>query len=460
MHLFAPDDPRPVHFMGVAGAGMSALALMARRRGVAVTGCDTDPSGAADVAAAGGRVVAGHDPEHVAGARAVVYTAAVPPDHLELRAARALGIPVIRRADALQELVHGARVVAVAGTHGKTTTTVMITEALEAAGLGPTGLAGGRVAAWGGNARLGGDTLYVVEADEYDKAFLSLQPTTAVVSNVEADHLECYGSLAALEAAFAEFAAPAARVLVGADDAGAQRVAARLDPAQVWRVGFATESDLRITDVVRDPSGTRAALTLPDGGVQHFRLRVPGVHNVRNAAMALAVAVALDADVQRAAEALAAFGGVGRRFELVGQARGVSVVDDYAHHPSEVAATLAAARQRYPDARLVAVFQPHLYSRTKAHADAFGITLALADVVVVTEIYAAREQPIRGVSGQQVAQAAETAGAEVHWVPDRGRLAERVAEVVRDGDVVLTLGAGDITRVGRELLDRLTGRAA
>src|SRR6059036_2067736 len=229
MNLFAMADPRPIHFMGIAGAGMSGLALLARQQGVAITGCDTDPSGAADLAALGVEIWRGHDPEHVAGARALVVTAAVAGDHPELERARALGIPVIRRADALSQVVSGGALVAVAGTHGKTTTTVMVTEALAAAGRNPTGLAGGRVAWWGGNARLGGRDLYVVEADEFDRAFLSLAPTVAVVNNVEADHLECYGSIEALEEAFADFAGRAARVIVGGDDAGADRVALKLE---------------------------------------------------------------------------------------------------------------------------------------------------------------------------------------------------------------------------------------
>src|SRR5467141_1579526 len=235
MTLFAPGDPRPIHFMGIGGAGMSALALLAKHQGVAITGCDTDPSGAADLAALGVRIWRGHDPGHLDGARAVVVTAAVAQEQPELERARALGIPVVRRADALGQVVAGGTVVAVAGTHGKTTTTVMLTEALAAAGRDPTGLAGGRVARWGGNARMGGRELFVVEADEYDRAFLSLAPSVAVVNNVEADHLECYdGSVAALEQAFAQFAGGARRVISGGDDPGAQRVMSALR-APVWR---------------------------------------------------------------------------------------------------------------------------------------------------------------------------------------------------------------------------------
>src|SRR5438094_1892656 len=231
MTLFARVDPRPIHFMGIAGAGMSGLALLARQQGISITGCENDHSGAADLAAKGVEIWRGHDPRHVAGARAVVVTAAVPGDHPELERARALGVPVVRRADALGQAVAGGTVVAVAGTHGKTTTTAMVTEALAAAGRDPTGLAGGRVATWGGNARVGSSKggVYVVEADEFDKAFLSLQPTVAVVNNVEADHLECYGgSIATLEDAFAEFAGRARRAIVGTDDAGAAGVGAGL----------------------------------------------------------------------------------------------------------------------------------------------------------------------------------------------------------------------------------------
>src|SRR5213594_5204535 len=246
MTLFRPADPRPVHFMGIGGAGMSALATVARQMGVRVTGCDTDPSGAADLAASGVEVWQGHDPGHLEGVRAVVVTGAVGQDHPELKRARELGIQVIRRADALGQTVAGGTLVAVAGTHGKTTTTVMVTEALAAAGRNPTGLAGGRVARWGGNARLGGSALYVVEADEYDRAFLALAPTVAVVNNVEADHLECYdGTVAALEQAFVQFAGQARRVIAGGDDAGAQRVIAALR-APVWRVGLGTDADVRI----------------------------------------------------------------------------------------------------------------------------------------------------------------------------------------------------------------------
>src|SRR6478752_1651207 len=421
MDLFTPTDRRPVHFVGVGGAGMSALALIACRRGVVVSGCDTDPSGAADVAAMGARIWQGHDPAHLAGARAVVVSAAVPADHPELVRARSLGLPVVPRKEALAALVGTSRSVAVSGTHGKTTTTVMTTEALTAAGLSPTGIAGGRVSAWGGNARVAGDDLFVVEADEYDKAFLTLYPTVAIVNNVEPDH-------------------PGARLIAGRLGRGLRRF------------GFSDDADVRISDTAQHADRTEATVRWRDGRSLRLRLRVPGVHNLRNAVAALAATRAIGGSVDRAAEALAEFAGVGRRFERLGEHGGVAVVDDYAHQPSELAATLAAARQAYPGRRLVAVFQPHLYSRTAAHGTAMGEALAAADLVVVTEVYAAREQPIAGVSGRQVAEAAQRAGADARFEPSRPDVGRRVYEALEPGDVVLTLGAGDITRVGPELV--------
>jgi UDP-N-acetylmuramate--alanine ligase len=451
MALFNPTDKRTVHFMGIGGAGMSALALIACRRGVAVTGCDLDPSGAGDLQALGITVSQGHDPSHLVGARAVVVTAAVKPSHPELDQARALGLPIVPRKLALAQLIEGAESVGISGTHGKTTTTVMTTEALTAAGLNPTGIAGGRVSAWGGNARVAGDELFVVEADEYDQAFLALHPAVAVVNNVEPDHLECYGSMAALEDAFAEFAGRARLAIVSADDPGARAIGARVR-TKTMSFGLSSDADLRITDVVQKADGTEARVRWRGGRSLAVRLKVPGLHNLRNAVAALGVVEALNGALEPAAAALGEFQGVGRRFERLGEFAGIAVVDDYAHHPSELSATLSAARQAFPGRRLVAVFQPHLYSRTAAHGQAMGQALAAADLVIVTEIYPAREQPIAGVSGQQVAEAAERAGADARFEPTRAEVGRTVYQVLRSGDVVLTLGAGDITRVAPELV--------
>jgi UDP-N-acetylmuramate--alanine ligase len=296
-----------------------------------------------------------------------------------------------------------------------------------------------------------GTDLFVVEAGEYDKAFLTLHPTVAIVNNVEPDHLECYGSMAALEDAFLEFASRATTAIVSADDAGARRIAERLGP-KLLRFGYSDDADVRISDTVQHADRTEATVRWPDGHTVHLRLRVPGVHNLRNAVAALAATAAIGGALDRAVEALAEFAGVGRRFERLGEHGGIALVDDYAHHPSELAATLAAARQAYPGRRLVAVFQPHLYSRTAAHGTAMGEALAAADLVVVTEVYAAREQPIAGVSGRQVVEAARRAGADARFEPSRPDVGRRVYEALEPGDVVLTLGAGDITRVGPELV--------
>ena len=443
---------------------MSALALLARKRGVAVTGCDRNPetAGAAeaveDVRRAGGVVFAGHSPDHLEQARALIVSSAVPKDHPEVERAHALGIPVVRRAEALAEAVSDGLLVAVAGTHGKTTTTAMTTEALVGAGLTPTGIVGGRIGSWGGNALIGGVDIYVVEADEYDKSFLALKPEVAVINNVEPDHLECYdGSVENLEAAFVRFAGPARTVIVGADDPGAMRVAKALGRT-VWRVGFAEVAEVRISRLAQDSAGSSALVRLPNGRQVDLRLSVPGVHNLRNAAAALAVAVDLGADLARVLESLAAFRGVGRRFDVVGEFGDVVVVDDYAHHPSEIIATVESARQAYPSRRLVAVFQPHLFSRTQAMGSAMGSALRGVDVAVVADVYPARESPIPGVTGRLVADAAEGGRAKVHWVPARKELVARLAGLVEAGDLVVTMGAGDVTAVGSGLLEVLRRR--
>ena len=450
MNLFLPSGRRPLFFVGIGGAGMSALAMIALRKGIPVSGSDVDVSGCADLLAQGARIFSGHAAEQVGDARAVIVSAAIAPGHVEVEAALARGIPVVARKDALAGLIGTARCVAIAGTHGKTTTTAMTTEAVAAAGLAVTGIAGGRVEAWGGNARIGGDELYVVEADEYDQAFLTLQPTIAIVNNVEADHLECYGSIEALEDAFVSFASRAERTLVGNDSAGAERVALRLPAARVWRFGPAA-ADLRLDDIAASVHDTSAALTLPGRGTVELRLQVPGVHNLRNATAALGVVVALGGDPGPALDALARFRGVGRRFERLGEFSGVAIVDDYAHHPTELRATLAAARQAFPERRLVAAFQPHLYSRTELQAEAMGKALAAGDLAIVTDVYAAREQPIPGVSGELVALAVRQSGGAAVYEPSRSALASRVAGLLKQGDVLLTLGAGDITRLGREV---------
>ena len=455
MPLLDPRDRRPLHFVGIAGAGMSGLAELFVRRGATVSGCDLHPEGAGDLLRLGVQIVAGHAPDHVEGARAVVVSSAVPREHPELVRARELGLPVVRRAEALAEAVSGGALVGVAGTHGKTSTTVMTTEALRAAGLEPTGVVGGRVAAWGGNLSFGGDRTFVVEADEYDRSFLALAPTVATVTNVEADHLDIYRDLDDIRAAFEEFVGRARAVVRCADDEGARTL--RLPPtADVYDYGVdAPGARVRAVDVRAADGGARFTVAVQGRPAAEVALRVPGLHNVRNALAALGAGLALGADVEALARGVSAFAGVERRFQRIGEAADVLVVDDYAHHPTEIAATLAAARLAYPGRRLVAAFQPHLFSRTRDFSAEFGAALAAADLVFLTDIYPAREQPIAGVTAALVRDAVRAAGGETVWLGARDALAEQLAGAARAGDVVLTLGAGDITRTGPELLRRL-----
>ena len=465
MPLIDPSDTRPVHFVGIAGAGMSGLAELFARRGTRVTGCDANPAHTDDLRRLGIEVVAGHDAGHVQGARALVVTSAMPKDHPELAAARAAGLPVIRRAEALGEAVGGGQLVAIAGTHGKTTTTVMTTEALAAAALGPTGVAGGRVGTWGGNLRYASDRLFVVEADEYDRSFLALTPTVAVVTNVEADHLYIYADLADIRATFEKFLEPARYVVLCADDEGANTLRSP-NEAEVIRYGVAPahtrhHPDARLVaiDVRSEGNGSLFEVEYDGELLGEVELAVPGLHNVRNALAAIASGLALGATVPAMKPGLAGFRGVERRFQRLGDVDGVGVVDDYAHHPTEIRATLAAARQAFPGRRLVAAFQPHLFSRTRDFADDFGAALAAADAVFLAEIYPAREKPIDGVTSTLVERALKSSRGKLAWRGDRGGMADALASFVREGDVVLTIGAGDITKTGPELLERLRSRA-
>ena len=460
--LLDATDARPVHFVGIAGAGMSALAELLARRGVRIQGTDANPGGAPDLARYG-IAVRDHDATMVQGARALVYSSAIPTTHPEMQAARAAGIPVVRRAEALAAAVSGGSLVGIAGTHGKTTTTVMTTEALAAAGVDPTGVVGGRVTAWGGNLRLGGPCA-VVEADEYDRSFLALTPSVAVVLNVEADHLDIYRDLADIAGAFTQFLAPARTVVRCADDPGAMALPlgagqeelaySATAPGDVPAPG-AVHARLVAQELVLDAAGARWMTTLDGRPCGEVRLAVPGLHNVRNALAALGAGIALGQSVPALAQGLARFTGVERRFQRLGEARGVLVVDDYAHHPTEVRATLAAARHACPGRRLVVVFQPHLYSRTRDFASAFAEALAEADELWLCDIYGARETPDPAVTADLIAR--ELPAGRLAWRGARDAVVAPLAAAVRAGDVVLTVGAGDVTAVGPALLARLGG---
>jgi UDP-N-acetylmuramate--alanine ligase len=463
--LLDTTDTRPVHFVGIAGAGMSALAELLARRGVAIQGTDANPGGAPDLARYG-ITVREHDAGMVAQARALVYSSAIPATHPEMAAARAAGIPVVRRAEALADAVSGGTLVGIAGTHGKTTTTVMTTEALASAGIDPTGVVGGRVGLWGGNLRLGGTT-YVVEADEYDRSFLALSPEVAVVLNVEADHLDIYRDLDDITRAFEMYLSPARALVRCADDAGAMalRVASRREIIAYSATAPGTTPSAHAADarlvadaLVLDATGARFTVRFDGEALGDVQLAVPGLHNVRNALAAIGAGLALGATVPAMAPGLAAFRGVERRFQRLGNARGIEVVDDYAHHPTEVEATIAAARHAFPGRRLVLLFQPHLYSRTRDLQAEFARALGAADVLMLCDIYGAREQPEPGVTSALIGDRVSTG--VLRWSGQRAEAAAAAYGMVQEGDVVLTMGAGDITRTGPELLDRLRATAS
>ncbi len=460
----AHESARPIHFVGISGSGMSALAEMVLRAGGKVTGCDTHPGEVGEhLRRLGAAVASGHHAAHIEDAAAVVATAAVPQDLAELKAARARGIPVMKRAQALGAIVNRGRLAAVAGTHGKTTTTAMTTEMLAAAGLEPTGFVGGRVPAWGGGLRAGRDDLFVVEADEYDRSFLRLRPEGVVVTAVEADHLDVYGSLEMVENAFIQFVEllPEDGLLVACvDDPGARRLLERVHGYGRLAYGTGDAAELRAVQVELLPRGSRFRVVERGEQLGIVEMPLPGIHNVRNALGAFALARRFGGTFEAAQSALAAFHGVGRRFEQLADAGGITLVDDYAHHPTEIEATIAAARGAFPGRRLVAVFQPHLFTRTRDFADAFGAALAAADVVWVTDVYPARETPIPGITGELVAAAARRAGArQVLYHADVATLPDALAAFLNTGDACLALGAGSIDDAARALAAILEGRS-
>jgi len=450
------EGHRSVHIIGVAGAGMSGLAKLLAQRGLQVTGSDLKPGRSfTDLEALGVETWVGHRPERAAEWDLVVASSAVPDRDPEVEAARARGVEIWQRPRLLQEMTAGAPALGVTGTHGKTTTTALLVAAIRALGRDPSFMVGGELVDLNTNAHLGEPGLFVLEADEAFGTFLGLELSALVVTNIEADHLDYYGSLDRLEAAFAEVAGRVSGPVVAClDDPGARRLA-DLVPGVVG-YGFATDAAWRIDEVRHLPASVR--FTLAHDGA-HFDVLVPrpGGHVAANAAGVLALLGELGLDVAAATAGLRTFGGVRRRFEIRGQLDGVTVVDDYAHHPTEVAATVEAARLG-GGGRVVAVFQPHRFSRTAELAAAFGPALAAADLVFVTGVYAAGEAPIPGVSGRLVADAVTAAGGMVEYVPRRVDLAPRVAAQVTSGDLVVLMGAGDITLVAEELVALLGGR--
>jgi UDP-N-acetylmuramate--alanine ligase len=460
---------RRIHFVGIGGIGMSGIAELLANLGYAVSGSDARRSDVTDrLETLGVTVYVGHRAGNVGDADVVVYSSAVKADNPELSQAREHRVPVIPRAEMLAELMRLRFGIAVAGAHGKTSTTSMIALVLERAGLDPTAVIGGRLSAFGSNARLGQGEYMVVEADESDRSFLKLSPSIAVMTNIDREHMEAYGNYADLQQAFVDFANKVpfyGAIVACADDAELGAVSSRFTRRTITYGIDAPDAEVRASEVVLEGFGARCVVQRrhPHGNgsatvLGPLTLQVPGRHSVLNALAAVAVGLELDVPFERIAQALSDFRGAERRFQHVGVVDGITVVDDYGHHPTEIAAVVAAARAARP-ARLVIAFQPHRYTRTRDLMAEFGHALAQADEVILTDIYAASEDPIPGVTLEALAAAVNThRDRPVHTVRTVGELPEAVARIARPGDLVLTLGAGSIAGVAANLVAALEAR--
>jgi UDP-N-acetylmuramate--alanine ligase len=450
-----------VHFIGIGGSGMSGIARILLARGIPVSGSDAKDSRAvASLRVLGAKVSIGHRAENVGSADTVVVSSAIRERNPELAEARRRGLRVIPRAVALAAVMVGRRAVAVAGTHGKTTTTSLLTVALQHCGADPSFAIGGQLNESGANAHNGSGDVFVAEADESDGSFLAYSPEAAIVTNVEPDHLDHYGDGAAVDAAFDAFVqriTPGGLLVACADDPGARRLTgfARAAGIQVQTYGESADADVRIEGLrlrAGRPSFEVVATGRRLGSVD---LRIPGKHNALNAVAALATGLGLGFPSSDLREGLSGFSGTRRRFELKGVREGVRVYDDYAHHPTELTAVLTAAREVAGNGRVVIAFQPHRYSRTAAFRQEFGEALGLADEVVVMEVYGAGEDPIPGATGASVVAAVPLPAGSVLFEPSWSAVAGRLADRVKPGDLVLTVGAGDVTMIGPELLELL-----
>lgn len=447
-----------IHIVGVGGAGMSALATILVQRGYKVSGSDLKGSAATErLLALGVDVTIGHLPENVGDAKVLAYSTAVRESNSELSAARTAGIKVIDRAELLRELCVDRRVIAISGTHGKTTTTSMMSLALVGAGLDPTFVVGGELNEVGTGAHSGGSDYMVVEADESDGTHLKIPAYLAVLTNVEPDHLDHYGSVAGLEHAFSTFVERSVLpAVVCVDDVGAERVSRDMPRVSY---GFSARADYRIIDLELLQDGTRFTVRFEGDDVAKVLLAIPGRHNALNATAVIAATQSLGVPISPVVGALGRYTGVARRFQLKGEALSATFYDDYAHLPSEIGVTLQSARQVGAGRRVVAIFQPHRYSRTKELASELGESLGGCDFAIVTDVYSAGEAPIPGISGAAVAASARAILGQdrVLYVPYRSDLGNEVAKVIRRGDLVLTLGAGDITNLFWELPEETSG---
>jgi UDP-N-acetylmuramate--alanine ligase len=451
---------RRIHFVGIGGIGMSGIAEVLINLGYEVTGSDLEEGTIVQrLTSLGGRVARGHRPENVGDCDVVVVSSAVRPDNPEVLEARRRQIPVIPRAEMLAELMRIKYGIAIAGSHGKTTTTSMVAQVLSGAGLDPTIIMGGRLGVLGGNAKLGGGDLLVAEADESDGSFLRLTPTIAVVTNIDPEHLDHYGTIERLQDAFVDFLNQVPFYGVGIvclDEPRIQQILPRLT-RRVVSYGFSAQADLSATAVELKEFRATFDVLLQGRKLGRVTLSVPGRHNVANALAAIAVGLDLEVPYATVAAELARFHGADRRFQLKGEARGIMVIDDYGHHPVEIQATLAAAKKGW-DRRTVVVFQPHRYTRVQALLTEFARAFYDADVLAVTDIYPAGEAPIPGVTAEAMTRAIEEHGhKDTTLIKDLKDVPAWLLEKARDGDMVITLGAGSVYRAGDEFLKRLKG---
>ena len=451
--------------VGIGGIGMSSIAEVLLDRGYRISGSDLRKGEVTDrLESKGATVYEGHAAEQIDGADVVVYSSAVKPDqNPETREAERRRVPLIPRSVMLGELMRMQYGIGIAGTHGKTTTTSMTGLVVAEGGFDPTIIVGGKVTVFGSNAVSGEGDIIIIEADEYDRTFLRLTPSIAVITNIEEDHLDIYEDIDDIKGAFIQFASAVpffGAAVVCLDDPIVQDIVGDID-RRIITYGTARQAQIRAENIEQVGMTTRFDVLAEDERLGTVALQAPGLHNVRNALAAVAVGRELDIEFDAIARGLAGFTGVQRRFQKIGEGGGVLVIDDYAHHPTEINATLQAASMGFSDRRIVAVFQPHLYSRTLDFLDEFARSFFNADVLVVTDVYGAREDPVEQVDGKLVADLTMRRGhRNVHHVPDKEDLPEYLAALVEPGDVVVTLGAGDIHRYGKALLDALQEQGA
>lgn len=443
-----------LHFVGVGGIGMSGIAEVLLNLGFTITGSDQQLSSITDrLTELGAKIYKGHSGEYVVGADVVVISSAIPPDNPEVLTARELKIPVIRRAEMLGELMRMKWGIAIAGTHGKTTTTSMVGMVLEKAGFDPTLIVGGRVKSLTTNARLGEGDYLVVEADEFDRSFLTLSPQIAVVTNIETEHLDCYRDLEEIKETFISFVSKVpfySAVAVCLDEPSLQEIIPRIE-RRILTYGLNPQAEFRGIDVQFKELHSEFTVFWKDSILGQIHLQLPGLHNIKNSLAALCVGVELEIPFSTIKEALEEFTGVHRRFEIKSRAQNILIVDDYAHHPTEIKATLRAAREGW-DRRIVAVFQPHLYSRTRDFYQEFGQSFFDADILLILDVYGAREKPIPGISGKMIADSAKAFGhRHVFYTPTQEDALDVLRKQIREGDIVITMGAGDVYKISDTL---------